>query len=178
MPELNFKLAWDDSETLGRFALQPWVNFAMETHKTSFGVNKGEGLQMGIEPTLFEVQIENYPITVTAPVELGLTIDDYYERAANGHESTFGYLSYGLKASVPRGRGQHRRRVLIGPRLRLSSRGGAGAPRPAPSSPRARRPEPRRAAVGRPPGSRSARRRPGRAGRSEARLPGRPDPCR
>jgi hypothetical protein len=65
--EMNIKLAWDDSETLGRFALQPWINLALETHKTSFGPNKGEGFQLGIEPTLFEIPIENYPITVTAP---------------------------------------------------------------------------------------------------------------
>jgi hypothetical protein len=99
--ELNFKLAWDDSETLGRFALQPWINLAVETHKTSFGINKGEGIQIGIEPTLYEIPIENYPITLTAPVEAGFAIDDYYERATTGHESPWGYATYGLKASVP-----------------------------------------------------------------------------
>ena len=40
-------------------------------------------------------------MTVTAPVELGLAIDDYYERTTSGHESTFGYVSYGISASVP-----------------------------------------------------------------------------
>ena len=58
-------------------------------------------MQFGIEPTLFELPIENYPITFTAPVELGFAIDDYYERATNGHENTFGYVSYGISASVP-----------------------------------------------------------------------------
>ena len=99
--ELNFKLAWDDSETLGRCALQPWINLAMETHKTSYGVNKGEGFQMGIEPTLYEIPIERYPVTLTAPIELGLAIDDYYENAETGHEKTFGYLGFGVTASVP-----------------------------------------------------------------------------
>jgi hypothetical protein len=99
--EWNFKFAWDDSEYLGRFALQPWVNFAIEMHNTSLAPKQGQGMQMGIEPTLFEVPIENYPITVTAPVELGLSLDDYYERPATGHENTFGYASYGIKASVP-----------------------------------------------------------------------------
>jgi hypothetical protein len=98
--ELNLKLAWDDSETLGRFSLQPWVNLALETSQTSFGPNRGEGWQMGIEPTLFEIPIENYPVTVTAPIELGLALDDYYEED-DGHETTFGYLSYGVSASVP-----------------------------------------------------------------------------
>ena len=98
--ELNFKLAWDDSETLGRFALQPWINLAIETHKTSFGPHKGEGFQMGIAPTLYEIPIEHYPVTLTAPVELGLALDEYYERD-DGHESTFGYLSFGMAASFP-----------------------------------------------------------------------------
>jgi hypothetical protein len=98
--ELNFKLAWDDSETLGRFALQPWVNLALETKRTSFGPDRGEGWQMGIEPTLFEIPIENYPVTITAPVELGLALNDYYEDD-DRREKTFGYISYGVKASVP-----------------------------------------------------------------------------
>jgi hypothetical protein len=99
--ELNFKLAWDDSECLKCWSLQPWINLAVETHKTSFGVNKGEGIQFGIEPTLFTIPIDRYPVTVTAPVEVGFAIDDYYERETTGHESPWGYALYGLKASVP-----------------------------------------------------------------------------
>lgn len=98
--ELNFKLAWDDSETLGKFALQPWINLAIETERTSFGPKKGEGFQMGVEPTLYEIPIDNYPITLTFPVEMGLALNDYYERAS-GSESTFGYLSFGMGASMP-----------------------------------------------------------------------------
>ena len=59
--ELNFKLAWDDSEALGKFALAPWINLAVETHKTSFGPNKGEGLQMGVAPTLYTIPLERLP---------------------------------------------------------------------------------------------------------------------
>jgi hypothetical protein len=98
--EFNIKLNWDDSEYLKCFALQPWINIAIETHKTSFGDKQGKGMQMGIEPTLFEVPVEDYPITITAPAELGIALDDYYEED-NGSETTFGYASYGLKASVP-----------------------------------------------------------------------------
>jgi hypothetical protein len=98
--ELNLKLAWDDSETFGKFAMQPWINLAIETHRTSFGDKEGVGLQMGVAPTLFEIGHDTYPVTFSAPLELGLAIDDYYEEE-DGDENTFGYLSFGLSASVP-----------------------------------------------------------------------------
>jgi hypothetical protein len=98
--ELNLKLKWDDSEALGRFALAPWVNLAIETHRTSFGPNEGVGVQMGVEPTLYTIEHDRYPLTFTFPLELGLSIDDYYEDET-GSENVFGYFSWGLKASVP-----------------------------------------------------------------------------
>lgn len=98
--ELNFKLAWDDSEAFGRWAVSPWVNFAVETHNTAFGPDEGVGVQMGVAPTLFTLGSETYPVSVSAPVELGLGIDDYYE-VEGGDDDMFGYLSFGLSASVP-----------------------------------------------------------------------------
>ena len=98
--ELNFKLGWDDSGALGKFALAPWINLAVETHKTSFGPNKGVGLQMGVAPTLYTIPLENYPITLKLPLELGLALHDYYEHA-NGHENAFGYFAAAGTASVP-----------------------------------------------------------------------------
>jgi hypothetical protein len=98
--ELNFKLAWDDSEALGRFALAPWVNLAIETHRTSFGPNEGVGVQMGVEPTLWSLEHDRYPVKFSFPVELGLAIDDYYENE-RGSENAFGYVNFGLKVSVP-----------------------------------------------------------------------------
>lgn len=99
--ELNFKLAWDDSETFGRWAMAPYVNFAIETHNTAFGPDEGAGVQMGIGPTLFTLfEGSDMPVTFSAPIELGLAIDDYYEEE-DGDENTFGYLNFGLTAAVP-----------------------------------------------------------------------------
>jgi hypothetical protein len=99
--EFNLKLAWDDSETFGRFALQPWINLAIETNNTAFGDHEGQGLQMGIAPTLYTFfENETYPVTLSAPFELGLAINNYYEEE-DGSEDTFGYFSFGLSASVP-----------------------------------------------------------------------------
>ncbi len=94
--ELNFKLEWDDSEVLP-FALAPWVNVAVETNGTSFGAKSGTGIQFGVEPTLFETE---GGFALTVPFEIGLAVDNYYERPS-GKEDTFGYLSFGLGASIP-----------------------------------------------------------------------------
>ena len=96
--ELNFKLAWDDSEVFGKFAVHPWVNLAIETDRTSFGPNEGEGLQLGIAPTLFATESGSF--TLSAPAEIGLSLDDYYENGGGG-ENLFGYGSAGLLASIP-----------------------------------------------------------------------------
>ncbi len=101
--ELNFKLAWDDSEALGRFALAPWVNFAIETHRTALGVRAGEGVQLGIAPTLYTLENEQLPIEISLPVELGLSIDDYYEKVDLSNNEGFGYFSWGLAARIPLG---------------------------------------------------------------------------
>jgi len=96
--ELNFRLSWDDSDALGAWSLQPWVNVAIETVRTALGPDEGVGVQAGVAPTLYTAT--NDAFTLTAPLEIGLSINDYYERAS-GSENAFGYGSVGLAASVP-----------------------------------------------------------------------------
>jgi hypothetical protein len=101
--ELNFKLAWDDSEALGRWSMKPWVNLAIETHGSTLLVDgakdyEGQGVQLGISPTLYAAEDESF--TLTAPAEIGLAINNYYESPGGG-ENTFGYGQVGLLASMP-----------------------------------------------------------------------------
>ncbi|HEU4427567.1 MAG TPA: hypothetical protein VFT98_02340, partial [Myxococcota bacterium] len=91
--ELNFKLSYDDSESLG---LSPWVNFAIETHSTSLGGSSGTGVQFGIAPTFYEGDL----FSLGASAEVGLAIDDYYE-GVDSNENTFGYANIGLGVGVP-----------------------------------------------------------------------------
>ena len=90
--ELNFKLSYDDSESLG---LAPWVNVAIETHSTSFGPHSGSGLQFGVAPTFYE----NDAFSIGGSAEVGLALHDYYEGI--GAEGTFGYADLGVGISVP-----------------------------------------------------------------------------
>jgi hypothetical protein len=95
--ELNFKLSWDDSE-VSPFPVKPWVNLAIETENTAFGSDEGVGLQAGVAPTLYATESGSF--SLAAPVEVGLSLDDYYERARGG-ENAFGYATAGLSASIP-----------------------------------------------------------------------------
>jgi hypothetical protein len=96
--EVNVNVAFDDSEALGAFSLQPWANLTIETNRTAFGPDEGVGLQLGVEPTLYTA--ENDSFTLTLPAELGLALNDYYEDA-RGHENALGFATIGLAASMP-----------------------------------------------------------------------------
>ncbi len=98
--ELNFELAWDDSETLGRFALAPWMNIATETYNTSLGNDEGTGMQFGVEPLLYEFESDRLPLAFTFPLEIGISASDYYE-GDDGSDETFGYINWGVTATLP-----------------------------------------------------------------------------
>ena len=55
---------------------------------------------MGFEPLLYELDNKDFPLAFTAPIELGLSIDDYYTNE-NGSNEAFGYISYGVAATLP-----------------------------------------------------------------------------
>jgi hypothetical protein len=97
--ELLFEL--DDSEYLDRFSLAPWVLFALETERTSFGDEEGQMVAMGIGPTLYEHDDERFAFSIAFPIELGLSIDEYYEEPDRGQNDTFGYLAWGVTFTLP-----------------------------------------------------------------------------
>lgn len=104
--EVAIDLSYDDSELLGAFSLSPTATFAFETHRSSFGgIGKGASLELGIEPG-YEFKLpcddaEKYPIGVTLPVKLGLSLDDYYKDGPANN--AFGYALIGLHAGIPIG---------------------------------------------------------------------------
>jgi hypothetical protein len=103
--ELDLRLDWDDTEfskDLPLAPFNPYINFAIETDRTSNVNNSSEGVgvQLGFEPLLFELDNDDFPLALTAPVELGLSVDDYYS-TPGGQNKGFGYISYGVAASLP-----------------------------------------------------------------------------
>jgi hypothetical protein len=101
--EIAFSFSYNDSKLLGPFALNPSVLIAFETDgQADGGSDEGVYLQIGLTPGHTLNEKGTYPVSLTLPVVLGLSLSDYYERVGvGGDDDTFGYLSIGLGASVP-----------------------------------------------------------------------------
>lgn len=100
--EIGFRLAYDDSELLGPFALSPHILVAFEFQGGSATApDQGAYLELGVEPGLTLIQSEKYPVSLSIPLTVGLSLDDYYQSPTDGNDSTFGYFDAGLRLSVP-----------------------------------------------------------------------------
>lgn len=102
--EVVVDLSYDDSDVLGPFALNPTASFVFETQRSSFGgTGKGAVFELGLEPAV-EVTLpmdaaEDYPIGLTFPLRIALSMDDYYR---NGPEDdVFGYARLGFHFGMP-----------------------------------------------------------------------------
>jgi len=102
--EIALSASYDDSDLWGdKFGgLQPGATIAFEfeggADGNAMGGDKGVYLELGIEPA-FEVVPDT--LTISVPVTLGLSIDDYYEDPVSGDDETFGYLDIGVVGTVP-----------------------------------------------------------------------------
>lgn len=98
--ELDWTIAFNDSELLGAFALNPSMLWAFEVDNTAFGDQEGIYLGLGVKPSVVLFEEAEYPLTLALPLTVGLSVSDYYE-VPGGSDDTFGYFDAGLVASVP-----------------------------------------------------------------------------
>lgn len=111
--EVDITLAYDDCalwegtlDLPGFKGLQPHVMVAIETDGSLDGVGNGGDVyyEIGIEPSVCIVESEDWPVTLSIPVTLGMG-EDYYEyiNPKNGalEDDSYGYISVGLVCSVP-----------------------------------------------------------------------------
>jgi hypothetical protein len=95
--EIDLSLSYNDADLMsgmGLPAFNPYVLFAFEVNKEA-GQNHIYN-EVGIAPSVTLLEGETYPVTLSFPVKLGLSLDDYY-----GDDSDFGFLSFGPDFSVP-----------------------------------------------------------------------------
>ncbi len=102
--EVDLKIGYNDKgmfpDIMGRpFALQPYVLFAFETDNPNG--NEGIYAEVGIAPQWTIDNMKDWPITLTIPMTVGLSLDDYYLDPVTGKDDIFGYVSVGAIATVP-----------------------------------------------------------------------------
>jgi hypothetical protein len=99
--EVSLSFGYNDAKLLGPFALNPTVLLAFETkNQADLGTHEGALIQIGVAPGLTLFDGTPYPVALSFPVAVGLSLYDYYE-FGTGKDDTFGVFSAGLKASVP-----------------------------------------------------------------------------
>ena len=108
--DIQINVSYDDSGLWGNMGesvpgfsgLQPNVTILFETKNAADGAHEGVYLQIGIEPSFTPLSNGNLKdLTVSIPVTLGLSADDYYESPTNGGDESFGFLETGIKFSYP-----------------------------------------------------------------------------
>lgn len=97
--EINYSISYDDSDALGDFALSPSLTIADET-EIHGGGNEAIYAELGVSPGTTIAEKSNYPVSVSLPTTVGLSVDDYYSDSS-GDEEFFGYLKIGPHVSVP-----------------------------------------------------------------------------
>jgi hypothetical protein len=102
--EVGFKVAYDDTD----FMKNSGINFALKPYAAIyFETDDGNGtedtyLEFGIGPSFGVGNVAGKPVTISVPVVLGCSVDDYY-LDNSGDNEFFGYGSIGLFASIPLG---------------------------------------------------------------------------
>jgi hypothetical protein len=92
---INWNLAYDDTDLLGKFALHPHFTYLIELdHKAGNGKNKGNYYEIGIAPAAPPIG----PLTFSLPVTMGLGSSDFYARNAGfGYVSVSAQVAYAMK---------------------------------------------------------------------------------
>jgi len=90
---------WDGSDLFN--GLAPSVVIAFETDQSVDGNDEGIYLGIGIEPSVNLMAGSDYPLTLSMPVTLGFSLDNYYESPVDGNDNFFGFFDVGVVASLP-----------------------------------------------------------------------------
>jgi hypothetical protein len=99
--EVAFSLGYNDAKLLGPFALNPSVLLAVEFKgQADAGTSRGVYLQAGVAPGYTFNAGGTYPVTLTVPLAVGLSLSEYYE-FGTGDDETFGFFQGGVGVAVP-----------------------------------------------------------------------------
>ncbi|MEI9894896.1 MAG: hypothetical protein WDN28_13675 [Chthoniobacter sp.] len=89
---LNFNLAYDDTDLLGKFALHPHVTYLRE-------LDAPGAAGLGPQANYYEIGVAPGfaagPVAITFPITVGLGSEGFYQ------SDTFGYVAGGIQLSIP-----------------------------------------------------------------------------
>ena len=100
--EIDIAVAYDDTDLWGGdFTLSPYALIAFEfATEDVFGDDDNIYLELGAETGFNVYQSEDYPIDLTVPVTVGLSLDEFYVDD-DGDNEFFGYISIGANFGMP-----------------------------------------------------------------------------
>lgn len=100
--EINVAVGFDDTGLYGEndLTLSPYALVAFEFDTTSAGDDDNIYLEVGAEYGMSLVESEDYPIDLTIPVAIGMSIDEFYVDA-DGDNEFFGFVSIGANLGMP-----------------------------------------------------------------------------
>jgi hypothetical protein len=97
--ELALTGTFDDRGLLFASGLRPSMALVFELDgQADAGNQLGTYLQLGLEPSFAIGTLAD--VTFAVPVELGLSLHDYYEQPGGGGDDFFGFLDVGISAST------------------------------------------------------------------------------
>lgn len=98
--EVYFSVAYDDTELMGDWSLQPTAVLTFETsqEQADGGTARGSYLQLGVSPGVSWDMTEKTAIDFSFPVTVGLSASNFYE-GPNGENDFFGFASIGAEAA-------------------------------------------------------------------------------
>lgn len=115
--EIGITVGYDDSDlwastvegtSFEGLALSPYVTVVFELSNSTAGTDEGIYGEIGIEPSFAVYESEDYPLTLSVPVAIGMSLDGYYQNfsdQANGAAAAdgdfFGFVSAGGVLSMP-----------------------------------------------------------------------------
>lgn len=110
--EIDLDVTYDDSGLYGGdlqdldFGINPYALWGFEVDKTRFGQDEGIYMEIGAQPSVTVMQDSDYPVTVGVPMNVGLSLDNYYlpnnsATGSNPGDDVFGYASVGVGVAVP-----------------------------------------------------------------------------
>jgi hypothetical protein len=100
--EMDVAVSLFDAQWLGAFALNPSFLMAWEIQNTALGTKPGTYAEADINPNWVIYQDETYPVNMAIPMQVGMSVGDYYE-SPSGRDQGFGFYKGGVTFSVPLG---------------------------------------------------------------------------